>query len=241
MKTQKTKKVSLIASIIGCSVWLSCSTGTITGQTMKETRNVTPFNAIALAMSGNIYLSQGDHQSVEIETDKASLEFIETETRGNTLTVKTREGQWHNLGQVKVYITMKDISQIDVSGSGSITGQTPIRSNDLKMDVSGSGNIKIPALEVPAISITITGSGDINLAGKNDEAKLDATITGSGSFKADELTVANASVTITGSGSARINVLKALETNITGSGSVLYKGNPVVDARSTGSGRTSGL
>jgi hypothetical protein len=241
MKTKRTKKASLIAMIICCSVLLTCSTGPITGQTIKEKRDCDTFNKLALAMSANIYLSQGDRQSVEIEADKATLENIETETRGNTLTVKSKEGHWRNLGPVKIYITMKDISQIDVSGSGSIVAETSIRSTDMKMNVSGSGNIKVPALETNVASIKITGSGDINLAGKNDEARLDVTITGSGSFKADELPVGNASITITGSGSARINVLKALETNITGSGSVLYKGNPVVDARSTGSGRTSGL
>ena len=82
---------------------------------------------------------------------------------------------------------------------------------------------------------------NVTLAGTNDQAQLDATITGSGSMKADELSVGSAGITITGSGSARVNVLKELETNITGSGSVQYKGNPLINAHSTGSGKTTAL
>lgn len=241
MKTRKMNKMSLLILFIGCSLWLSCATDIVTGQTVKETRNLSAFNALKLTMSADVYLSQGDHQSVEVEADKASLEYIETETNGNTLVVRNREGHWHNLGRIRIYITMPDISEIELSGSGSVESQTPIKAASLKIDLSGSGNIKITSLQTPELKANITGSGDIFLTGDNDQAGMDATITGSGSIKADELRVANATIHITGSGSARVNVLKELETNITGSGSVLYKGNPLINAHSTGSGRTSSL
>jgi len=239
MKTRRLNKASLVMLLIGCCVWLSCSTGVITGQSVKESRNATGFTSLSLAMSGTVYLTQGDRQSVEIEANKEALEYIETEVEGNTLVIRNRKGHWRNLGQVKIYVTMQEINRLDLSGSGSILGQNAIRSGALKINVSGSGDVKINALESPEISLTITGSGNINLAGKGDQTDLEATITGSGSFKADALAVARATISITGSGSARVNVLKELETHVTGSGNVLYKGNPIVNAHSTGSGRTS--
>jgi len=192
-------------------------------------------------MSADVYLSQGDQQSVEVEADKAAMEFIETEINGNTLVVRNREGHWRNLGRIKIYITMPDITEIELSGSGSVMSQTPIRAAALKIGLSGSGNVKITSLQSSSLFANITGSGDIYLSGENDQANMDATITGSGSIKAEELRVANATVHITGSGSARVNVMKELETNITGSGSVQYRGNPMINAHSTGSGRTSAL
>ncbi len=241
MKTRKMNKKSFIILLIGCSVWLSCATDILTGQTVKETRNLPAFNALKLTMSADVYLSQGDHQSVQVEADKGAMANIETETHGNTLVVKNREGHWNNLGRIKIYITMPDITQIDLSGSGSVESQTPIKAAELQIMLSGSGNVKISSLQVPVLKANITGSGDIYLSGENNQAEMDATITGSGSIKADELQVANATVHITGSGSARVYVLKELETNITGSGSVLYRGNPMINAHSTGSGRTSSL
>jgi carbon monoxide dehydrogenase subunit G len=192
-------------------------------------------------MSADIYLSQGDQQSVQVEADKNSLEYIVTETNGNTLVIKNRENHWKNLGHIRIYITMPDISEIELSGSGSVESQTPIKAGELKIGLSGSGNVKLSSLQSSKLSTTITGSGDIYLSGDNEQADLEATITGSGSIKADEMRVANASVHITGSGSARVNVLKELDTEITGSGSVQYRGNPVINAHSTGSGRTTSL
>jgi hypothetical protein len=241
MKTRKMNKKSFLILLIGCSVWLSCATDVMTGQTVKETRNLPAFNELKLTMSADVFLSQGDHQSVEVEADKASMEYIETETHGNALVVKNREGHWHNLGRIRIYITMPDITAIELSGSGTVESQTPIKSSELQIMLSGSGNVKISSLLAPVLKVNITGSGDIFLTGENDQAEMDATITGSGSIKADEMRVANATVHITGSGSARVNVLKELETDITGSGSVLYRGNPIINAHSTGSGRTSSL
>jgi len=238
MKTERIHKMNLFTMAIGALAMLSCSTIPSTGQTVKETRNVSAFNEIGLAMSGDVYISQGDRQSVVVEADKDVQEIILTEIRGDMLVIKTENGHWRNLGDVKVYITVPDIRKLSLSGSGEMVCQTQVRAPEITVEISGSGNVTIDKLESSRISATITGSGNIRLAGNNEQASLEAVITGSGSFKAEELSVANADVDITGSGSARVNVLKELETNITGSGSVQYKGNPIVNARSTGSGKT---
>ena len=149
MKTRKMNTMSFMTLILGCSLWLSCATDVLTGQTVKETRKVSSFNALKLTMSADVYLTQGDHQSVEVEADKASLEYIETETNGNTLVVRNRENHWHNLGHIKVYITMPDITEIELSGSGSVESQTPIKASELKIGLSGSGNVKISSLRHP--------------------------------------------------------------------------------------------
>jgi hypothetical protein len=208
---------------------------------VKESRSVSSFNKISLAMSGDVYISQGDRQSVEVEAAKDVMDIIETEIHGETLVVKTRNGNWRNLGDVNVYITVPKINGLQVSGSGEMVCQTPVVTEEIDIEVSGSGDVTVSQLASAVISATITGSGNIKLAGSNDKAELDVEITGSGSIKADELSVANAEVTITGSGSARVHVVKELETNITGSGSVHYKGNPIINANSTGSGKTVSL
>jgi hypothetical protein len=241
MKTERIHMMRQIVIALGVTILFSCTTAITTGQTVKESRELPAFDVISLAMSGDIFIRQGDKQSVEIEASKDVLDIIETKIKGDALVVKTQDGHWRNLGQVRVYITVPTIHGLNVSGSGEMVCQTPIHSNDIKIEVSGSGNITISDLKAPVISTSITGSGNINLGGSNEQANLDAVITGSGSFKAEDLNVANAHVTITGSGSARVSALKQLETNITGSGSVHYKGNPIINASSTGSGKTVSL
>jgi len=242
MKNAIIHKAGLIALAFGCFILSSCATSVLTGQTVKETRDLPAFDAVSLAFSGDVFISQGSPRKVEIEADKSSMEIIETKIEGNTLVLKTKNGHWRDLGEINVYITMPDISCFSVSGSGSMVCETPIRTNEIKIEVSGSGSITVNKLESPNVSAAITGSGDITLAGaSNDQSEMEAIITGSGDFQAEALQVANANVNITGSGSARVNVLKELDTNITGSGSVLYKGNPIVNANATGSGKTRSL
>jgi hypothetical protein len=242
MKKAINNSVGLAALAAGCFLLFSCTTTVIKGQTTKESRNVSAFSGVALAFSGNIYITQGNQQSVEIEADKKTLEIIRSEVNGNTLVLKTENGHWRDLGKITVYITMPEVDNLSISGSGDIICENAITTNEIDLNVSGSGSLKMEKLSVHEISAVITGSGDILLKGSSmDPGELDATITGSGSFKAEELPVGEATVTITGSGSATINVSKELETRITGSGSVLYKGNPMVNANATGSGRTRSL
>jgi hypothetical protein len=240
MKTQILKHAPLYALLVCSSALLSCSTATVSGQTNRETRTVNSFTGVSLSMSADVYLTQGP-QSVTVEAEADDINVVITETSGNTLEIKTKPGNWRNMHHVKVYVSAPDINEITVSGSGSIHVQQSLKSDEIRLAVSGSGGIKIANLQSGRVSSAISGSGSIVLSGKNDQASLDVAISGSGSLKADELAVGTADVRVTGSGSARVQVLKQLETEITGSGSVLYKGNPQVDARSTGSGRTSPL
>ncbi len=242
MKNAITNKAGLIALTIGVYLLFACSTNVLTGQTVKETRNVSSFTGISLAFSGNVYVTQGSPQKVEIEADKSTMEIILSEVEGNTLILKTKNGHWGNLGTIKVYITVPEINDLSISGSGDLICETPVKSDELELHVSGSGSLKMMKLTAREISAEITGSGDIHLAGAGNEAnELDATITGSGNFNSEELPVGEVQVHITGSGSANVYASKELETNITGSGSVNYKGTPQINANATGSGRTRSI
>ena len=221
---------------------LSCTSPvSLTGQTITETRDLPSFNSVALSFSADVYISQGNRQSVEIEADEGAMDIIVTDVRGETLVLKTRDGFWRRTGKVKVTITVPEIRQLQVSGSGDILAQTAIRTEELDLTVSGSGSIDIDDLQCPSIRSTITGSGDIRLTGRQAANDMKTVITGSGSCNAENLEVAMADVHITGSGSVRIHVSEELSTRITGSGSVLYRGQPLVDASSTGSGRTRSI
>ncbi len=216
--------------------------GVINGQTTKETRKVGTFTGVSLAFSGDIFIKQGSPQSVEIEAEQKTLAVIESELEGSTLVLKTKNGNWRDLGKITVYITMPEIDNLSVSGSGDIICQSLVKTDEIDLKISGSGSIKMQDLSVREIDAVVTGSGDIMLSGAGSPSgEMSATITGSGSIRAEGMPVAEVQVTITGSGSASVHATKELETNITGSGSVLYKGNPLVNANATGSGRTRSI
>jgi hypothetical protein len=242
MKAYQIKGKTVLTLLLAGLFVLCCTPITLDGQTTRETRNLPSFNAISLAMSGNIYLTQGEPQSVSIEADKSELDQIVTEVNGSRLVVKTKPGHWHNMGTVKIYITVPSIRDIGISGSGNVEIQNELQMDDLSLSVSGSGDIRISNLNARSTSATISGSGSISLAGDNKDAgSLNGVITGSGNIRAEDYVVNDARITITGSGSVRVNALKSLTTEITGSGNVQYKGSPMINAHATGSGRTRSL
>lgn len=242
MKRILNNNALLIVAAVMLMVIAPGKAGVLNGQTTKETRKVGTFTGVSLAFSGDIFIKQGSPLSVVIEAEQKTLEVIESELEGSTLVLKTKNGHWRDLGKITVYITMPEIDNLSVSGSGDIICQSLVKTDEINLKISGSGSIKMQDLSVREIDAVVTGSGDIMLSGAGSPSgEMNATITGSGSIRTEGMPVAEVQVTITGSGSASVHATKELETNITGSGSVLYKGNPLVNANATGSGRTRSI
>src|SRR6186713_2203528 len=117
------KKLTILSILMLCALVL------VQAQT-KETRNVGTFTKISFRVPGKLYLRQGSPQKVEIEGKKSILAEIETDVDGSKLVIE-KEGKWMdwNWGvgdEVTVYITVKDIEALSVSGSGDLIGETKI-------------------------------------------------------------------------------------------------------------------
>jgi len=201
---------------------------------IKEERDVSGFSGISLGIHADLYFSQGSPAKVVIEADEDQLARIETVVRDGRLKIRC-ESYRTRFKDVKIWITVPDVESLSLSGSGTMTAETPISSEELEMAVSGSGNIKIPELRGGEVETAISGSGDMYLGGTAGEMKI--AISGSGSMNASGLLVNECEVSISGSGSCQVDATGELDAAISGSGRVIYFSNPVVDARVSGSGK----
>ncbi len=225
----------MAVSITGCQAQTNKKERSSAGQ-KKETRNVSSFNSLDLSISANVLLKQGSGVSLELEGDANDLEKIETVVSGSTLKIKTRPGSW-NIGRITVYLTMAEIENLSISGSGNIKAETDIKANDLDLVISGSGNINLPNLSAREVSSVISGSGNISFSGNGNANSSKMVVTGSGNINAENFSANSADVRITGSGDCKVNASDKLDVHITGSGSVYYKGKAQIDASVTGSGK----
>ncbi len=219
----------------------SCSKPVISNEIVKETRKVDSFNSISLSVSASVYLSQGSQQKLEIEGSKESLEKIETIVSGNMLVIKTKEIYHQDIDKVVIYIVVPEIKRLMVAGSGDIISQTSFKTDEVTLKVSGSGTIRIQQLDVINADIDISGSGNVELTSGIAKDITNIEITGSGDCSAERFQSGTVKVNIAGSGTAKVWAVSKLDTYITGSGNVYYKGNPLVNANATGSGRTRAL
>lgn len=227
--------VSILLVNGSCQVQASSGEKSSLGST-KETRNVSTFKSIELAISVNVILKQGEPQSVVLEGDAEDLEKVVTDVSGSGLKIKTRPGSW-SMKRVDVYITVQNIEDLKISGSGSIKNDGAIKADDMDLAVSGSGNINISDLTVQNISAVISGSGNITYSGNTAIKESKLVVTGSGNINAEGLSSGDAKVNITGSGDCKVNATENLNVQITGSGSVMYKGKAMINANVTGSGK----
>jgi len=198
---------------------LGCTVGS--GSIVEETFTITDFKGLELKCSADIFVTQGEDFSVVAESQANILENLELTKAGDVLEINL-DGCNRDF-DLKLFITMPEVTFLKVSGSGNITGENLFTSENLVLRVTGSGKMDLE-LDYETVNSKITGSGNLDLAGVCDE--FDYTITGSGDTNAFGLISNDGFVKITGSGDAEVFVNELLSVEITGSGDVLFKGNP---------------
>jgi hypothetical protein len=206
-----------------------------------EDRKVSDFKGISISGSYDYYIKQGSTNAVRVEAPAKLLPYIVTEVKGGVLNVSTKaHTNWGNLfnnEKIAIYITAKDINSIKFSGSGDVYFEEGINSTDMRISMSGSGDLtgKITATSVEC---SLTGSGDLKLSGRAENAKIK--LTGSGDLSTRELQTVNTYVELVGSGDASVNATGSLNAKLSGSGDINYSGNPKSISKSkSGSGGIS--
>jgi len=204
-------------------VGLLLSSTLVLAQT-RETRKVEDFTKISFRYPGKLYVKQGSPQKVEIEGNKDVLREIETEVEGSKLIIGKPGKWWDNWkwtdeDKVIVYITVPNIEALNVSGSGDIIGQGKITSNELDLNVSGSGSLELEADVKGSLDADVSGSGNIDMKGRC--RNFDSHVSGSGrivlAINVDE----DASFGVSGSGKIQASgTAQMVKTNISGSGRV---------------------
>lgn len=211
----------------------------ISAQAQKRTLDIDGITEVSLGIPATLYVQQGNSVEVMIDCDDNTFEDIEFEQRGDRLTIQTRTN-WGSTNfrksEVDIYVTMKTIRRLGLSGSGEIIGKKSISCDDLKLGVSGSGNIDLE-VEGDELDMRISGSGKIELKGKANRAEIG--ISGSGDLRAEDLEIGTFEASISGSGTCRVYVLDEINANISGSGNIYYSGDPKrVISNASGSGKT---
>lgn len=203
------------------------------GPIVDEIISLSDFSGISLNLPIEVIVKQGDVQEVRVEGKQNIIDELERDIRNGVWEIETRDCV-RDIGNMKIFITIPEIRELTIAGSGEIFGENVFIVQDVELRISGSGDMDL-AMEGDDYEVTITGSGNIKLEGLADE--LDLKITGSGDVSAFNLDAARARIEITGSGNAEVQVQDELDVKISGSGDVRYKGNPNLDVSISGSGR----
>lgn len=229
MKTQKYFR--LIPFILFFVLTVSACSGVI----KTETRDVSGFNAVSVSSFGELQIRQGEVESLTIEAPADYLRYLQTSVVNNTLNISTRRGFIGAPVRRVVYtLTVKNLKDLSFSGAGTVKVVGGLKSDDLRLNLSGAGSIEIDSLAADSLTVNFSSAGAIVVAGKVDRQSV--TISGVGSYEAGDLESRSTEIVLTGAGSAVVWAHDTLKVTVSGVGSVGYYGNPQVTQNISGLG-----
>lgn len=201
------------------------------GEVVEENRSVESFSSIDIGGVLNVYLTQGDTESVTVEADENLLDLITTENRGSTLVVKLKKGVDIKKAKEKnVYITLRSIDALEVGGVVNVKSTNALTADAFDLDIGGVSNTDLE-LRCDRLNAQADMVGNLTLRGEVREANIKNG--GVGSLKAFDLKVDRLTIKNSGVGSAEVQAQEEISITSSGVGSVRYKGDPVVKELST--------
>lgn len=180
------------------------------------------FNAIKASEGLDVYLTQGNNESITVEADENLHELILTEVIEGVLKIHTSE----NIGKStakKVMVSFKDISAITSTSGSDVYSTNTINANHLKLKSTSGSDMKLD-VNTSILECKSTSGSDMKLSGKTE--KLIAEATSGSDIKASSLMAESSQVKATSGADISVNTSKELTAKATSGGDIKYYGNP---------------
>jgi hypothetical protein len=227
--------IVLIAASLACAIPLGVNTVRGSGVVVTEAREVSGFESVALSGVGQVIITQGDEESLTIETDDNLMRYIETEVGNGRLDLRIADNTIPIPSQSIIFrVSVDDLTGLTSSGAGSFEiGE--LEADRLRVTLSGAGDIGIDSLSATDLAVKISGAGNVDLAGQ--VGTQDIHLSGLGRYSAPDLESQKSSLRISGAGGAVIWAQDTLDVTISGAGNVEYYGSPTVTQEISGAGK----
>lgn len=202
-------------ALSGCGV-VNLGVGQLqgSGNVTTEPREVGAFTAIDISGVGEVVITQGDTDSLTVETDDNLQAILLSEVRGDTLYLGMKPNvSLRNATRIAFTVTVKDLTQLTLSGAATVSAR----------DLSGD-----------QLTVDHSGVGTVTTVGTVMEQRV--MLSGAGSYDGAALVSDQATIDLSGVGNVVVNVRERLDATVSGLGSVEYIGSPALQEHVTGLG-----
>jgi len=190
-------------------------------EVIKQSRDLPAFNNIVVGGAFEIFLTQGEPQSVEVETNARFMENVSTEVDGNTLYISSKGIK--NISELNIYLTIPVVETIEISGAAELHGENAIKADNLDILSSGASEVRL-TLEANNLVTSLSGASEVKLTGK--AATHTGEVSGAASLYARDLETKKTTMTVSGAGSAYVWATDEIAGDVSGAGNLDYSGNP---------------
>lgn len=211
------------------------------GNTVSQ-RRVPNFTRIESVGSIDIVYTQGNRPSVKIVGKAKEVDCVTTYVRGNILRVGYNSGSrmfnFSSGDDVKVYVTSPDLVGVTLRGSGDFESKGKIDSDNLTVEIVGSGDADMKYVICDNFTVNLRGSGDVEVDYLRC-ATSNIWLRGSGDIEIKQDRVKNTNILLYGSGSIDVKAQRCgvINAYTYGSGDITLKGSARhLNRRANGSG-----
>ena len=167
----------------------------------QEKTNIYKFGDIKSIDAGHsfkIYVTEGSSKEVKVVCDKELEDYMivnysalssELSLRMDDLPRRLRSGNFSN---IKVYIKMDEIDEIDLSGTASVSFEGCYKASDLEVGLSGTSSLNGLMVTANTLGADCSGASSFNIEGVfkgNVEMELSGAVNGRFAGRGDDFEV----------------------------------------------------
>jgi hypothetical protein len=196
---------------------------------VKQKRELPNFSQIRVSSGLEVYLNQSPNQSVLVVGPTEKVEKVRSEVKGNTLSLYVDyENGWSwgkksSSAPIKVYLSVEDLNEINVSGGASVESTDDLLLNELNLNVSGGADVKL-TMNAKKVQSNVSGGADVTLTGT--AKTLRANTSGGADFHGKNFKVGTAQVNCSGGADSAVWAIEYLQANASGGADIYYYGTP---------------
>lgn len=192
--------------------------------------NVKGFEAVEIVGSMSVVYQQAKDYKVSVTAPRDLLDRIETTVDNGTLRVEMKSVNFFfdsfNSDDIVVHVSSPDLVKVYVKGSGDFTCNDLIDTDNMSIELRGSGDVDIKHLVCDRLQVNLMGSGDIELPHVTS-IRSEVSLVGSGDVEIGQFDVEHTNIALKGSGEVKMvfNNCGTIDSEVVGSGDIVLEGN----------------
>jgi hypothetical protein len=182
------------------------------------------YNGISVSDGIDLYISYGDEAIAVSASETKYRDKIKTVVENGVLKIWYEDNKFlfNAKKDLKAYVSFKNLKSLSASGGSDIIVEGSIKSEKLKIDISGGCDFK-GRVEVVQLNINQSGGSDININGTAKNVSIEAS--GGSDFNGYNLITDYCEAEANGGSDIEITANKEISARASGASDITYKGN----------------
>ena len=150
-----------------------------------EERTVDNFDAVSVSSGIDLYLTQGNTNSLKLEADENLMKHIRTEVKDGTLKIYSKE-TLRDAKSLKAHLTFKALKKISGSAGSDVFAENTLKADEMHVNMSSGSDLKM-TLESPEAKFNMSSGSDAIVKYEGKVLTINASSGSDFEIDADEL------------------------------------------------------